>query len=73
MNNRVKTVLLLGALTGLILFCLPACIGLFMFIMTPDYFKPMITSEAGRAALWFAAFLQISGALIIRKIVNIKV
>src|SRR5262245_7858151 len=69
----IQTFTAQGRLTGAILLCLPACIGLFMFIMTPDYFKPMMTSEAGRAALWFAAFMQITGALIIRKIVNIKV
>lgn len=62
-----------GRLTGGILLCLPVGIGLFMFIMTPDYFRPMIASESGRAALWFAGFMQFTGALIIRKIVNIKV
>ena len=69
----IQTFTAQGRLTGAILLCLPACIGLFMFIMTPDYFKPMMTSEAGRVALWFAASMQIMGALIIRKIVNIKV
>jgi tight adherence protein B len=62
-----------GRLTGGILLCLPISIGVFMFIMTPEYFRPMITSDAGRAALWFAGFMQLTGALIIRKIVNIKV
>jgi tight adherence protein B len=62
-----------GRLTGGILLCLPVSIGAFMFIMTPEYFRPMITSDAGRAALWFAGFMQLTGALIIRKIVNIKV
>ena len=69
----IQTFTAQGRLTGAILLCLPCSIGVFMFIMTPEYFKPMITSEAGRAALWFAAFMQIMGALIIRKIVNIKV
>lgn len=69
----IQTFTAQGRLTGAILLCLPMCIGLFMFIMTPEYFKPMIEGEAGRAALWFAAFLQLTGALIIRKIVNIKV
>jgi tight adherence protein B len=62
-----------GRLTGGILLCLPVGIGLFMFIMTPEYFRPMIASESGRTALWFAGFMQLTGALIIRKIVNIKV
>jgi tight adherence protein B len=62
-----------GRLTGGILLCLPIGIGVFMFVMTPEYFRPMIASESGRAALWFAGSMQLLGALIIRKIVNIKV
>src|SRR5262245_60930244 len=69
----IKTFTAQGRLTGGILLCLPLSISVFMFVMTPDYFKPMMESEAGRAALWFAAFLQVTGALVIRKIVNIKV
>jgi tight adherence protein B len=69
----IQTFTAQGRLTGLILLCLPLSIGVFMFIMTPEYFKPMIESDAGRAALWFAGFMQLMGALIIRKIVNIKV
>jgi tight adherence protein B len=69
----IQTFTAQGRLTGAILFCLPACIGLFMFIMTPDYFKPMMTSEAGRIALWSAGSMQVMGALVIQKIVNIKV
>lgn len=69
----IKTFTAQGRLTGGILLCLPLSISVFMFVMTPDYFKPMMTSDAGRAALWFAAFLQVTGALVIRKIVNIKV
>ena len=69
----IKTFTAQGRLTGGILLCLPLSISLFMFVMTPDYFKPMIESETGRAALYFAGFLQLLGALIIRKIVSIKV
>jgi tight adherence protein B len=69
----IKTFTAQGRLTGGVLLCLPLSISVFMFVMTPDYFKPMMESEAGRAALWFAAFLQVTGALVIRKIVNIKV
>ena len=69
----IKTFTAQGRLTGGILLCLPLSISLFMFVMTPDYFKPMIESETGRAALYFAGFLQVLGALIIRKIVAIKV
>lgn len=69
----IKTFTAQGRLTGWILTALPACIALFTFVMTPDYFRPMLESDGGRAALWFAGFLQVSGILVIRKIVNIKV
>ena len=69
----IKTFTAQGRLTGGILLCLPLGISLFMFAMTPDYFKPMIENETGRVALYFAGFLQVLGALIIRKIVAIKV
>ena len=69
----IQTFTAQGRLTGGILLCLPVSIGVFMFIMTPEYFRPMIASDVGRAALWFAGFMQLTGALVIRKIVNIKV
>ena len=69
----IQTFTAQGRLTGLILLCLPVCIGVFMFVTTPEYFKPMLASETGRIALWIAAGMQLSGAAAIRKIVNIKV
>jgi len=69
----IKTFTAQGRLTGAILLCLPTGISVFMFVLTPDYFKPMMQNEAGRMALYFAGFLQVMGALVIRKIVNIKV
>lgn len=69
----IKTFTAQGRLTGMILLALPLGISVFMFVMTPDYFKPMVENDAGRAALYFAGFMQLLGALVIRKIVNIKV
>jgi tight adherence protein B len=69
----IQTFTAQGRLTGGILLCLPLSIGLFMFMMTPDYFKPMIENDTGRAFLWAAGLMQLTGALVIRKIVNIKV
>jgi tight adherence protein B len=69
----IKTFTAQGRLTGMILLCLPLGISVFMWVMTPDYFKPMMENEAGRMALWFAGSMQLMGALVIRKIVNIKV
>ena len=69
----IQTFTAQGRLTGGILLCLPVGIGVFMFCMTPEYFTPMITSDVGRSALWFAGSMQLAGALVIRKIVDVRV
>jgi len=62
-----------GRLTGWILLSLPLSIGIFTVAIAPEYFRPMLASDGGRLALWIAGFMQVTGGLIIRKIVNIKV
>jgi tight adherence protein B len=62
-----------GKITGLILVCLPIFITLFMLVLTPNFFKPMLDSDSGRFALWLAAGMQTAGILAVRKIVNIRV
>jgi len=69
----IQTFTAQGKLTGAILVCLPVVIGLFTFICTPDYFRPMMESHAGRVALWWAAGMQLAGIAAIMRIVNIKV
>jgi tight adherence protein B len=59
--------------TAMILIALPLGVGVFTYSMAPEYFVPMLTTEAGRKALWFAAGMQLLGILAIRKIVNIRV
>ena len=62
-----------GKITGMILVCLPLFICLFMLVTTPNFFKPMLESDTGRFALWLAAGMQVTGILVVRKIVNIRV
>lgn len=62
-----------GRLTGLILTCLPLGLAVFMAMLAPDYFGKMWNHPNGRAILGFAALMQITGGLAIRKIVDIKV
>lgn len=62
-----------GRMTAVILSALPIGVAIFTYAASPEYFKPMIESAGGRAALWFAGFMQFVGVLVIRKIVNVKV
>jgi tight adherence protein B len=69
----IKTFTAQGRLTGMILLALPIGITVFTVVMTPDYFRPMLANDGGRIALIIAGSMQLLGALVIRKIVNIKV
>jgi tight adherence protein B len=62
-----------GRLTGLILTCLPAGLGMFMALTAPDYFHKMWDHPNGRMILGFAFIMQLLGGFAIRKIVDIKV
>jgi Flp pilus assembly protein TadB len=52
---------------------LPVGVSTYMYLLTPDFFKPMLESEAGIHALWFAGGMQLVGCYVIYRIVNIKV
>jgi tight adherence protein B len=69
----IQTFTAQGKMTGAILVCLPILVGLFTAMTAPNYFRPMIETHGGRMALWLAAGMQALGALVILKIVKIRV
>ena len=62
-----------GHLSGVVLIALPFALFLFMLNLKPDYVQSLWTTELGRKMSLFAIIAQILGAIVIRKIVNIKV
>jgi len=62
-----------GRLSGVVLLGLPVALFLVVYKLNPDYVLPLFTDPAGKKMLAVAIFFQFVGALVIRKIVNIKV
>lgn len=62
-----------GRLSGIVLMALPVVLFLAVYKLNPDYIMVLFTDPLGKKMLAVAVFLQILGALVIRKIVNIKV
>ena len=62
-----------GRLSGLVLLGLPPFLFLAVYYINPTYCMVLFEDPMGKQMLAFAVFLQILGALVIRKIVNIKV
>jgi tight adherence protein B len=62
-----------GRLSGIVLLALPPLLFLAVYYLNADYVMVLFHDELGMKMLAVAVFLQIIGALVIRKIVNIKV
>jgi tight adherence protein B len=62
-----------GRLSGVILLALPPLLFLAVYRLNPDYVMPLFTDPMGKKMLAGGVVMQILGALVIRKIVNIKV
>lgn len=62
-----------GRLSGIVLLALPPSLFAVMMYLNRDYAMVLFTDESGRMLLGGALVLQLVGALVIRKIINIKV
>ena len=62
-----------GRLSGIVLMALPFGLFIAVYAMNPEYVMLLFTSEVGRKMVGIAVFMQILGAIVIKKIVNIKV
>lgn len=62
-----------GRLSGVVLLALPFVLFIAVYQLNPDYIKVLFTDPMGTKMLAVAVVMQIFGALVIRKIVNIKV
>ncbi|MGO8744534.1 MAG: type II secretion system F family protein [Thermoguttaceae bacterium] len=62
-----------GRLSGIILLALPVVLVIAVYQLNPEYISTLFTDPLGKKMVGVALFLQLLGALVIRKIVNIKV
>lgn len=62
-----------GRLSGVVLMALPLLLFLVVYHLNADYVSLLFTDPAGKKMLAVAIFMQILGAVVIKKIVDIKV
>ena len=62
-----------GRLSGVVLLALPFVLFMAVYQLNPDYLMVLFTEPMGKKMLAGAIFMQVLGALVIRKIVSIKV
>ena len=62
-----------GRLSGIVLFLLPFGIGALLWYLNPSYMSLLVTDEMGKMMLMVSGVLMVLGAIIMKKMVAIKV
>jgi tight adherence protein B len=70
--RQVKTKSAHGRMTGWVLVAMPPALAVVLSLVNPGHFNSMLADQTGLQMIIGAIVLQIVGALVIRKIVNIE-
>ncbi|MBU6434219.1 MAG: type II secretion system F family protein [Nitrospirae bacterium] len=70
---RVRALSAEGRFSAIILFGLPIVVGLLLYKMNPDYMSTLFTDPMGQNMLMVGSFLMVTGAIIMKRMVAIKV
>jgi tight adherence protein B len=73
LRRLVKTLTAQGRMSRWVLSLLPVGLFAIILLINPDYMKPLFTHSSGRILLAISVVMIVTGSLVIRKIVNIKV
>ena len=73
LQQKVDTYIAQGMVQGITIFCMPFAMGAIFFISDPKSMEPLFNTPVGILMLILALGLDIAGAIVIMKIVKIKV
>ena len=71
--GQVKALTGEGRISGVVLMALPIALFFAVYYLNPDYVMLLFNRDIGRKMITVAVVLQIVGAVVIKKIVDIKV
>ena len=72
-ERQVRVYTAQGRFTGYLLAGLPIAVGFLIWMLNQEYMNILFTHPTGRLMIAVAALLQVMGAFIIRKIINIEI
>lgn len=72
-RGEIATLTAQQRLTGFVIAALPPAIGAIFFVLNPDYMKTLFTEQLGRYMLIGAFVMEVIGAYIIKRIINIDI
>lgn len=71
-KGDIRTMTAQGRISGLVIGALPVGLGALLALMNPDYMTVLFTDPLGRVMIGVAVLMELTGFMIIKKIVNIK-
>jgi tight adherence protein B len=72
-QGQLKIYTAQGRMTGVVLVLLPIAIACVILMSNPDYLKPLLSDSIGRSMIAVAVVMQVAGAIVVKKIVRIKI
>jgi len=72
-RGKIKVLTSQGIVQGAIIFFMPFFISFALWILAPEFIRPLFTTRIGFFLILIALFLETTGAILIRKAVTIKV
>lgn len=73
LKGEIKSMTAEGVMSGWMLGCMPIAMILVVKLINPGFFDPLLKSEYAKYIIGYALISEIIGALLIRKLVNLKV
>jgi tight adherence protein B len=70
---KVRALSAEGRFSAIILFGLPFVVGGALYMMNPEYMSTLFTDPIGKNMVMIGSFLMVTGAIIMKRMVNIKV
>jgi tight adherence protein B len=71
-KRQIRVISAHARMTGFVLVCVPPGLAAILFVINPDHWKTLIGSPLGIKLIIAAVVLQITGTLIIRKMIRIE-
>lgn len=72
MKKNIKTLTSQGEISGKVIAVLPVILIVMISLVNPEYMEPMFNTTLGYVLLGLSAFLEITGYIIIKKLINIE-
>jgi tight adherence protein B len=71
-KRQIRVISAHARMTGFVLIGVPPTLAFMLFVINPDHFDNLIGTELGIKLIWAAIVLQITGSLIIHKLIKIE-